>query len=170
MTTTAQSPTPPAQTGAARGRFARLYGASRWQLVALLGCFALSGYTVSRLYGDAALFRIVVWFVGAAIVWDLVLGPLFALADRLLRPLASTRLSARGVAPLNFVRVPALLSALMFMVFAPAILKRTEDIFALKAGLSQDMYLGRWVALTAAAFAFSAVCYLVAVARARRVT
>ena len=168
MTGTTQTPAEPVRTGGLRGRFRQLYGASPWQLVALLGCFALSGYTVYRLYDDAALIRIAVWFVGAALVWDLVVGPLFALVDKALRPLGSPRLSARGVCPLNFVRVPGLLSAMLFMVWAPVILKRSEGTFAAKAGLGLDVFLGRWLALTVALFAVSAMTYLVAVARSSR--
>ena len=64
----------------------RLYGAGPGHLLALLGCFAVSGYAATRLLDELpVLLRIGVWFLGAALAWDLVLGPLLALADRGLR-------------------------------------------------------------------------------------
>ena len=148
-------------------RFVRLYGESPRHLVAVLGCFALTGYTVLRIVDDPALTRIAIWFVGAAVVWDLVVGPAFALVDRLLRPLGSRRASPRGVSPLNHVRVPGVVSALLLMVWAPSILQRSEDVFRAKSGLDQDVFLGRWVAITVVLFAVSAVLFAVRVLRAR---
>lgn len=145
-------------------RFARLYGAHPWHLVALLLCFALTGFAVWRLSTEADLpvmVRIGVWFVAVAVVWDLVLGPLLALADRLLRPLAR-------VGALNHVRVPALASALLLLVWAPVILQRSEGQFRTKAGLGQDVFLGRWLAITAVLFAVSALLFAVGRLRGRR--
>lgn len=150
-------------------RFVRLYGERPRHLVVLLACFALTAYTVLRLVDDPALTRIVVWFVGCAVVWDLVVAPAFALADRALRPLGRpSRSWPGGVSPLNHVRVPALLSALLLMVWAPVVLQRSEDVFRSKAGLGQDVFLGRWLMITAVLFALSAVLYAVAVARGAR--
>jgi hypothetical protein len=152
---------------APRSGFGRLYGARPWHLLALLACFALTAYTVSRLLDDLpALVRIAVWFVGAAIVWDLVLGPLYALADRGLRPLRSV--AVRGVSPRNYVRVPALVSSLLLLVWAPVILQRSEQVFRLKAGLGQNVYLDRWAAVTTGLFALSALAFAVAVLRRGR--
>ncbi|MCY7366437.1 MAG: hypothetical protein LH469_14170 [Frankiaceae bacterium] len=74
-----------------------------------------------------------VWFVGAVVVWDLVLGPLLALAARGLQPLH--RLRVRGVRALNVVRVPALLSALLLLVWAPLVLRRSEGVYEAKSAL-----------------------------------
>ena len=143
--------------------FRRRYGASPRHLVALLACFALTAYAASRLLDDLpVLLRIAIWFVGAALVWDLLLGPLLALADRLLRPLHRLPVPA-----LNYVRVPALLSVLLLLVWAPLILQRSEGVFGVKAGLTQDPYLGRWLAVAVALFALSGLAYAVALVRAR---
>ena len=153
---------PPAPTS----RFGALYGARPWHLLALLACFAITAYAVSRLLGDrTALVRIAVWFVGAAVVWDLVLGPLYALADRGLTPLR--RVAVRGVAVRNYVRVPALVSSLLLLVWTPIIFQRSEQIFRSKADLGQDVFLERWAGVTAALFLLSAVAYGIAVLRRR---
>lgn len=143
----------------------RLYGASPWHLVAVLAGLLVTAYVVSRLADNPSLLRIAVWFVGAAVVWDLVAGPLIALVDRLLLPLRSR---PRRVSLLNHVRVPALLSGLLLVVWAPVIFERSEQIFRLKAGLTQDPYLGRWLAISAVLVLLSAVVYAVRVARAAR--
>lgn len=143
------------------GPFRRLYGAAWWHLLALLGCFALSAYAVSRLLDDLpVLVRIGIWFVGEAVVWDLVLGPALAGADRVLRRVL------RGPA-LNYVRVPALVSLLLLTVWLPVILQRSEGVFRTKAGLTQDPFLGRWLALTAVLFAGSALAFALSRRRAR---
>jgi len=151
-----------------RTGFARLYGAHTWHLLSLLASLAVAGYAVSRLLEDtAALLRIAIWFIGSAVVWDLVLGPLLSLVDRGLRPVLSSA-RVRGVAALNYVRFPALLSLLLLLMWTPLIFQRSKQIFRLKAGLPQDPYLERWVAVTAVLFALSAVAFAVAVLRARR--
>jgi hypothetical protein len=142
----------------------RLYGAAPWHLAALLALLAVTGYAASRLLGDPALLRIAVWFVGAAVVWDVVLGPLLALVDRGLR----AGLRGGRVPPLNFVRVPALLSGALLLVCAPLVLQRSEGVYAAKTGLTQDPYLARWLAVTAVLSLASALAYGVAVRWARR--
>jgi len=144
----------------------RRYGASWGHLAVLLGCFAVTGYAVSRLVGDLpSLLSIGLWFVGAAVVWDLVLGPALALADRGARRLL---LPAGGVRLLNHVRVPALLSLLLLAVFAPLVLQRSQQRYAAKTALAQDPYLERWLAVTVALFALSALSFALTVLRARR--
>ena len=148
--------------------FARLYGAHPWHLLSLLASFAVTGYAVSRLLDDsAALLRIAIWFVGAAAVWDLVLGPLLSVADEGLKPVLSSA-RVRGVAALNFVRFPAGLSLLLLLVWAPLIFQRSEQIYQGKSDLTQDPYLERWVAVTVALFVLSALAYGLAVLRAGR--
>jgi hypothetical protein len=143
--------------------FARLYGARWWHLAVLTALLVGTAYVVSRLLGDPALFRIAVWFVGAAVVWDLLLGPLFALADRGLRATAGRG----GVRALNHVRVPALLSLLLLLVWAPLVLQRSEPVYRAKSGLLQDPYLDRWLAVTAVLFAASALVWAVGALRRR---
>jgi hypothetical protein len=84
----------------------------------LLGCsFALAAYAGVRLFaGDWA--GVTLWFVGAALLHDLVLLPLYAVVDRaVMRGLGAAGL--RGWTP--YVRVPAALSALLLLVWFPLI-------------------------------------------------
>jgi hypothetical protein len=143
----------------------RLYGAGPGHLLALLGCFVVSGYAATRLLDELPiLVRIAVWFLGAALAWDLLLGPALALVDRVLR----AGLGSGRVPLLNYVRVPALMSGTLLLVFAPLVLRRSTETFERKSGLDGDVYLGRWLAVTAVLFAASALLWLVARSRAVR--
>ena len=66
---------------------------------------------------------IAVWFAAAIIAHDLVLFPMYALADRLL--VATQRSAHRCAVPaLNYIRVPALGAALTLLVFLPGIIEQ----------------------------------------------
>lgn len=151
--------------GASRSWLQRRYGASWWHLATVLACLVATAYVVSRVASSPALFRIVVWFLGVAVVWDLVLGPALALADRVLRAV-TPRL--RGVSPLNFVRVPALVSLLLLLLWAPLVLRRSEAVYESKTGLPVEPFLYRWLGVTAVLFAVSGALLAVAVLRRRR--
>jgi hypothetical protein len=147
--------------------FRRLYGERPLHLVVLLACFLVSAYAVSRVLGEptAAAVRIAAWFLGAAIAFDLVLAPLAALVDR---GLVALRGRGRGVSPVNYLRFPLGMSALLLLVYTPVIFRRSEGPYGAASGLDQAPYLGRWVAISVALFVLSALAYAVAVLRHRR--
>jgi hypothetical protein len=149
--------------------FRRLYGDRPLQLITLLATFLVAGYAASRVIGTPSTVRIAVWFIGAAIAWDLVLAPALALGDRVLHPLWSRRRALPGGVPaLNYVRVPAVLSALLLLMFAPMVFQRSERPYFDASGLLQDPYLERWLAVTALLFAVSVLAYAFAIVRGRR--
>ena len=144
-------------------RFRRFYGASPLHLLALLGCFALAGYAALQISRGPLPVRTAVWFLGAVLLHDLVLFPLYALADRSL--LALVRRRRRDTAApsntVNYVRVPVVLSGVLLLVFAPVILRHSEVAYRAATGLDQSPYLGRWLAISAALFLGSALLYAV---------
>jgi hypothetical protein len=151
-------------------RIRRAYGANPLHLLALLACFALAGYVVTHLVHDPLVVRMLIWFAGAVIGHDLVLFPLYALADRslrgVLRLLPTTRSSrAPVVPPLNYIRTPVLGAALLLVLFLPGIIEQGAGTYRSATGLTQAPYLGRWLVLTAVMFAVSAVVYAI---RSRR--
>jgi hypothetical protein len=143
----------------------RRYGSSPAHLVVLLACLALAAYAASFLLGDPSLLRVLTWFVGAAVVHDLVLFPLYALADRVLG-----RLPRLPVLLVNHVRVPLLGAGLTFLVFLPGIIRKGEETHLAATGLDQQPYLGRWLGLVVAMFAVSALVYLIRLATRRSAT
>ncbi|MEE3921115.1 hypothetical protein V2I01_31740 [Micromonospora sp. BRA006-A] len=116
--------------------FRRGYGAAPWHLLLLLGCFAVTGWIALRLAGEPAAGRMLLWFVGAVIAHDLLLFPFYALVDRALR--AAVGGPGRRSA-LNHVRVPALASGLLLLVYLPGILGLGGDTYTAATGLTRSL-------------------------------
>ncbi|MFF7970653.1 hypothetical protein [Streptomyces sp. NPDC007905] len=126
---------------------------SPFQLLLLTCSFALAGYAGTRLLaGDW--FGVALWIVAAALLHDLVLLPLYAVLDR-----AVVRgLDAGGRrAWVPYVRVPALLSGLLLLVWFPLILGLVDRRYRSATALSADVFLGRWLLVTAVLFGGSAL-------------
>jgi hypothetical protein len=153
------------------GRVSRAYGANPLHLLTLIACFALAGYVVTHLVDQPMFVRILIWFAGAVIAHDLVLFPLYALADRSLRSGLRALWPRIGVtpalSPLNYIRVPTLGTALLFLIFSPGILRQGRQTYLHATGQDQQPYLGRWLLLVAAMFAISAVSYALRLRRCR---
>jgi hypothetical protein len=69
---------------------------------------------------------------------------------------------------LNYIRVPALGAVLTLLVFLPGIIKQGAPTFRAATGLTQDVFLGRWLLLTATMFAISAVIFAIRLATVDR--
>jgi hypothetical protein len=153
--------------------FRRIYGSHPLHLLTLVAGFALFGYVIATvkpvtLWNPNTWWQsIAVWFAAAIVAHDLVLFPIYALADRLLLATGAERRPASRVPVLNYVRVPVLGAGLTLLVFLPGIIKQGAPTFTAATGLTQDVFLGRWLLLTAAMFAVSAFCYGVRLARSR---
>lgn len=155
------------------------YGANPWHLLVVLGSFALAGYVIAllgpqRLLNTTVWWQsILVWFIGALVLHDLLLFPLYALADRLLSRLRRLpqhgHNSARGrVSAVNHLRIPALAATLLFAMFFPGIVEQGAADYHAATGQSQDPFLTRWLLLTAALFGVSALVYAVRLAASGR--
>ncbi len=143
--------------------FRRLYGAGPLQLLALAASFALAAAALSRLLdAGAAATNVALWLGGAVVVHDLILFPLSAALDRI----AGTVPALRGVPAINYLRVPALLSGLLFAVWFPLILGLSERRYETATRLSTEVYLPRWLAITGALFLASGLLYALRLRRA----
>jgi len=133
------------------------------QLLLLACSFALAGYAGVRLLSDDWL-GVTLWFVGAAVLHDLVFLPLYAVVDRAVTGgLGAVGRRARTL----YVRVPAAFSGLLLLVWFPLISGRVADGYASATGRSADGFLARWLLITAVLFGCSA---LLLVLRLRRET
>jgi peroxiredoxin len=136
-------------------RFPRWYGASPLHLLTMLGCFALAGYAAAELLPDNAV-GIPVWLVGAVIGHDLLLMPLYTLADRSAMAVFRHRKPRLPAVPwINYLRVPAALSGMLLLIWFPLIF-RLPTRFPDTTTLSLDPYLWHWLAVTGALFLLSA--------------
>ncbi|MER6061387.1 hypothetical protein ABT167_09220 [Streptomyces sp. NPDC001792] len=137
---------------------------SPFQLLLLACSFALAAYAGVRLLaGDW--FGVALWIVGAALVHDLVLLPLYTVADRAV----TGGLGAAGRRGWTlYVRVPALLSGLLLLVWFPLISGMVDRRYRSATGLSSDGFLTRWLLITAVLFGGSAVLLAWRVRRAAK--
>ena len=147
-------------------RFRYEYGAGPLHAIGLAASFALTGYAVLRIAGGPSPLSVLLWFVAAIIAHDLVLFPLYSLVDRVSSRLARPARFPAAVSALNHVRVPALLSGLMLLVWFPLVLGLSDPTFRSNTGLSTDGYFARWLLLTGILFAVSGLLYALRRARA----
>lgn len=149
-------------------RFGKEYGAGPLHLLAGLASFVIAGYAVVKIREIGTAGNVAVWFLGAIVVHDLVLLPLYSLVQGLAARL--TRVDAvparpdapppPGVLLMNHVRVPSMISGLLFLLFFPSILQRNDGYIG-ASGLQSDVYLERWLALTAALLVLSGLLYAI---------
>ncbi len=140
--------------------FRRWYGANPLHLLAMIGCFALAWYAGADLL-QAKPLGVAVWFVGAVVGHDLILMPLYALADKSVTVVFRHRPPKLPTVPwINYLRVPVVLSGLLLLIWFPLIFQ-IPSRFPRTTDLSLDPYLGHWLAVTGALFLLSAVALAV---------
>jgi hypothetical protein len=161
-------------------RIRHWYGANPLHLLALLAAFALAGYAVRAVIAAGQFRGFAIWFAVAIIGHDLLLFPLYSLADlsvqRLLPWRAARRRGSRqaatvpGAVPgppvINYVRIPVAFSLLLLLAFFPLILGLSGPEYHRASGLTTQPYLWRWLAVTGVLFAGSAVLYALRCRRA----
>lgn len=141
-------------------RLFRHYGAGPLHLLCLLACGVFSAYVVTRIHAEGGLVRIALWFVLALIVHDLVVWPLYALADH-----SALRTARRHPKPppkvpwVNHLRVPAVISGVLLGISFPLVFRLSSGYYTASSGMSEAPYLGRWLLVTAILFTGSAVIY-----------
>lgn len=129
------------------------YGAGPLHLLALGASFMLAGYASVRLFTDSARpVAVAVWFVGAALGHDLVLLPLYAVADGSAHAvLRRARRHPPGLAWVNYLRAPTLLSGLLLLVWFPLIFGLPRP-FAAFTDTSTHPYLAHWLLVSGALY------------------
>ncbi|MFF8790726.1 hypothetical protein [Streptomyces sp. NPDC015125] len=140
-------------------RLPRRYGEGPLHLLLMLASFALTGYAGVRLLAGGQWPLVLAWFAGAALLHDLVLLPLYALADR-----AVVRWTAGSGAHHTrtaYVRVPAALSGLLLLVWFPLIVGSagggSAAHYEATTRLPGGVFLTRWLLVTAGLCALSAL-------------
>jgi peroxiredoxin len=148
-------------------RLLRWYGASPLHLLAMIGSFALAGYAAAELLRHNA-FGILVWLVAAVVGHDLLLMPLYTLADRSATAVFRHRPLNLPAGPwINYLRVPAGLSGLLLLIWFPLIF-RLPTHFPASTTLPLNPYLWHWLAVTGALFLLSATALALRLGAARR--
>ncbi|MFI5867979.1 hypothetical protein [Streptomyces sp. NPDC051546] len=153
-------------TRGAAAAFRQRYGASPLHLLLTLACFALALYAGIRLLkGDTI--GVVIWFVGAALLHDLLLLPAYSLTDRAAQALFGAVPAGGGGGggggrrpSVNYLRVPVFVAGVLFLVWWPLILQKGGHYTA-STGLSADGFLARWLLITAGLLFASAIVLIV---------
>jgi hypothetical protein len=131
----------------------RRYGSSPAHLVGHVLVFTLAAYAVTQIFTLGAAGNAIVWLIGAVLVHDAVLWPIYSGADT-----AGRRLLGGAI---NYVRVPLGLSLLLGLVFVGTVSGKGGNAYRNASGQSYDGYVLRWLVVSAALFAISAAVYLV---------
>ncbi len=136
----------------------RAYGSGPFHFVAVAAGLAISGYAIIRLAGADRRVLIAIWFGCALVAHDFLLYPLYTLLDR-----AAARggnAGETGRPPwVNFVRVPVLLTGLVFLTSFPLILGVNDRTYRDASGLGTGRFLGRYLMFTTVVFLGSAALY-----------
>ncbi len=145
----------------------KAYGSGPFHFVAVAACFVVSGYAILRLADSAKPVLIGIWFLGALVAHDFLLYPVYTLLDRAAargRGLGSTDRASW----INFVRVPVLVTGLVFLLWFPLILGLNARTYRDASGLGTGRFLGRFLVFTATVFLVSAALYCLCQRRWRR--
>jgi hypothetical protein len=149
--------------------FRRRYGASPLHLLAHLVGFAIAAIALDRIFSGGDVKALILWYLGFAIVHDLVFVPAYTGLDRLFRgTIARLPLpSSKQVPVTNHVRAPVVISALLLIIYFPLITGRNDGWFVDLSGHSLTDYMRNWVLITAVLFLGSGLIYAARVVRAR---
>lgn len=140
------------------------YGDGPLHLLAAIASFAIATYAFLQLADQPGPRSFALWFAGAIIAHDLIAFPLYSALDRLAGRAARAG-GERGKRALNYVRVPALLSAVLLVVWFPFIFGLSENTYEGASGLDVNRFLAQWLLISGVLFALSALAYAV---RSRR--
>ena len=143
--------------------FARRYGASPVHLLAHLALLPLVAWAVLQVLDFRGARDVVVWFVAALVLHDLVLVGAYSALDRVWQ-----RARVRGIPVVNHLRAPAVASGVSFLVFFPLILGKSDGNLRYVSGVAPSGYLERWLLLVAVVWALSALVLGVRLARAEQ--
>lgn len=137
--------------------FARHYGERPLHLIATIASLAVVAYALVQVGDRLEPLSFALFFAGAILAHDLIAFPLYSMLGVIA--------GRGGVAPrpiaeaVNYLRVPALLSAFLLIVWFPLIFRISAEKYEQVSGASAGGFLSRWLAVTAALFAVSGALY-----------
>ena len=158
-------------------RLRALYGAGPLNLLVLVASFAVTAAAVAGWFQRPRdVVTVLEWFAAAIVLHDLVALPLYSLLDRVAYGSlqAGIRTARRPVPalvdPTPYLRIPAILSGLLALVFFPVLFGLGSGAELAASGIRESGYLVRWLLATGTIFAVAAAAYALALARARKRT
>ena len=137
----------------------RAYGSGPAHAALMVGSLAVAGYVGTRIVDVSQPEWIGIWLAGCIVGHDLVLYPLYTLADRLVASRRRPERPAPAVPWRNHVRAPVVISGLLLLITFPLVARLSERGYVSATGLHTSVYLGRWLAVSGATFTVSAAAY-----------
>jgi len=153
-------------------RFRVLYGAGPLNLLVLLFCFAIAGVAVMGWFQRPKDVETVIeWFIASVLLHDLLFVPVYTVLDRIalswVRRLGGRPRTVLGVVNATpYLRIPAILSGLLLLVFFPVIFGFGSQSELDASGIAESGYLARWLIASGVLFAVSGVTWGATLARA----
>lgn len=152
-------------------RFRSMYGASPLHLIASIASFAIIAYGFLRIFDSPAPESTMIFFIAAIFAHDLIAFPMYSMLNQIaFRTVKGDRdwwLSKGAVPPLNYIRIPAVVSGFLLLLYFPLIFRLSADRFIASSGQSPDVFLGRWLGIVAVLFTGSALLYALKIRRSR---
>jgi hypothetical protein len=134
--------------------FTKLYGENPLHLLAHLAGFAIGGFALFQIVNNGAWINFAAFFVGAALLHDMVLLPFYAAIDKL-------AIARRGPRPyVNHIRVPAVISAILLLIYLPLISGKSDASYRAAVGHNPHGYLRNWLLITAGLFVASGCVFV----------
>jgi Na+/melibiose symporter-like transporter len=148
--------------------FHKLYGSNPLHLLAHVGVFFVAGWAIDQIVGGGSVINWAAWFLGAALLHDLVLLPSYSALDRVLG--RATRAGPASDRPpvINYIRVPAVVAGILLLVYFPLILGYSARNYRHDTGHALAGYTRNWLLICAGVFLVSAVLYAARTARQQR--
>jgi hypothetical protein len=129
----------------------------------MTGGAAVAAYALLKVVQERGAKGILFWFALSVVAWDFIAWPLCAVVDRL-AVRAHERHQGRPPAAvpwINYVRVPALISVVLLILFFPLIFRLNNPYYEALTGFNENIYIVNWLVVTGALFAGSTLAYLV---------
>jgi Na+/melibiose symporter-like transporter len=147
--------------------FHKLYGSNPLHLLAHVGVFFVAAWAIDQIVGGGSVINWAAWFLGAALLHDLVLLPSYSALDRVLG--RATRAGPASDRPpvINYIRVPAVVAGILLLVYFPLILGYSARNYRHDTGHSLAGYTRNWLLICAGVFLASALLYVARTARRR---
>ena len=140
------------------------------KVAANLAVVAVAAFAMSRTFEVASTddLNFVIWLVAGAILHDIVLLPIYSIADLVSR-LAMSDHPLRRIRAANHVRVPAAISLVVLLVYSPTILDRNPGTFERLSGRPQATDpLEAWLWITLGLFVVSGAALAIRLLLERR--
>jgi len=147
--------------------FKRVYGTSPLHLLGQLVAFAIAAYAFTQVtkVGSTDTKSLLIWFIGGALLHDLVFLPIYVVLDFIARHGIRDHHPQRRVRAINYIRFPVAISGLLLVTAFPLIIGRSESNYVRLTGEQPPDWFAHWLLATAVVFGVSALAYAVRLRR-----